>query len=150
MSEFLAQHYLTLKALHLIFVISWMAGLLYLPRLYVYHTQVTTGSEASEKFKVMERRLLRAIINPAGIIVFISGILLIMATGAGAPGAGAWIHAKIVLVLILGGLHGAMSKFRKELERDERRRSERFFRILNEGPTLLMVAIVLLTVLKPF
>ncbi len=150
MIEFLTQHYLTLKALHLIFVISWMAGLLYLPRLYVYHTQVTTGSEASEKFKVMERRLLRAIINPAGIVVFISGILLIMATGAGAPGTGAWIHAKIVLVLILGGLHGAMSKFRKEFERDERRRSERFFRFLNEGPTLLMVAIIFLAVLKPF
>ena len=150
MSEFLAQHYLILKALHLIFVISWMAGLLYLPRLYVYHTQVATGSEASEKFKVMERRLLRAIINPAGIVVFITGILLIIATGVGAPGTGAWIHAKIVLVLILGGLHGAISKYRKEFERDERRRSERFYRILNEGPTVAMVAIILLAVLKPF
>lgn len=150
MSEFLAPHYLTLKAVHLIFVISWMAGLLYLPRLYVYHTQVTTGSEASEKFKVMERRLLRTIINPAGIVVFISGILLIIATGAGAPGTGAWLHAKIVLVLILGAVHGSLAKFRKEFERDERKRTERFYRILNEGPTLLMVVIVFLAVLKPF
>jgi putative membrane protein len=150
MSEFLIHHYLTLKALHLIFVISWMAGLLYLPRLYVYHTQVVAGSEASEKFKVMEQRLLRIIINPAGILVIVSGIFLIMALTAGGPGIGGWFHAKILLVLILGALHGSMAKFRKEFERDERRRSEKFYRILNEGPTLLMVVIVFLAVVKPF
>lgn len=150
MTEFLAQNYLILKALHLIFIISWMAGLLYLPRLYANHTQVTTESEASERFKVMEHRLLRAAINPSGIVTLISGLLLIMATGAGAPGTGGWLHAKIVLVLLLGGLHGALSKYRKEFERDERRRSERYYRILSEGPALLMVLIVFLAVLKPF
>ena len=150
MNELFAQHYLTLKALHLVFVISWMAGLLYLPRLYVHHSQVTAGSEASEKFKEMERRLLRVVLNPTGIVVFITGLLLIVATGAGAPGSGAWLHAKIVLVLVLGGLHGALAKYRKEFERDERRRSEKYFRVLSEGPALLMILIVFLAVLKPF
>lgn len=150
MSEFLVDHHLWLKAIHIIFVISWMAGLLYLPRLFVYHTQVDVGSEAADTFVIMERRLLRVIINPAAVVVFITGILLILATGAGAPGTGSWMHVKLVLVLGLGGVHGMMSKYRKKFERGENDKSENFFRILNEVPTVLMVAIVLLVVLKPF
>ncbi len=148
MSAMLSEYYLWLKALHIIFVISWMAGLLYLPRLYVYHTQVTPGSEADETFKVMERRLLRIIMNPAMIIAFISGILLIIATGAGAPGTGYWMHIKLVLVLGMGAVHGMLSSYRKAFERGENQKSEKFYRLLNEVPTLLMVAIVLLVVIK--
>ena len=148
MSAILSEYYLWLKALHIIFVISWMAGLLYLPRLYVYHTQVTPGSEADETFKVMERRLLRIIMNPAMIIAFISGILLIIATGAGAPGTGYWMHIKLVLVLGMGAVHGMLSSYRKAFERGENQKSEKFYRLLNEVPTVLMVAIVLLVVIK--
>ena len=148
MSAMLSEYYLWLKALHIIFVISWMAGLLYLPRLYVYHTQVTPGSEADETCKVMERRLLRIIMNPAMIIAFISGILLIIATGAGAPGTGYWMHIKLVLVLGMGAVHGMLSSYRKAFERGENQKSEKFYRLLNEVPTLLMVAIVLLVVIK--
>lgn len=148
MSAMLSEYYLWLKALHIIFVISWMAGLLYLPRLYVYHTQVTPGSEADETFKVMERRLLRIIMNPAMIIAFISGILLIIATGAGAPGTGYWMHIKLVLVLGMGAVHGMLSSYRKAFARGENQKSEKFYRLLNEVPTLLMVAIVLLVVIK--
>ena len=148
MSAMLSEYYLWLKALHIIFVISWMAGLLYLPRLYVYHTQVTPGSEADETFKVMERRLLRIIMNPAMIIAFISGILLIIATGAGATGTGYWMHIKLVLVLGMGAVHGMLSSYRKAFERGENQKSEKFYRLLNEAPTVLMVAIVLLVVIK--
>ena len=108
MSEFLSQYYLWLKAIHIIFVISWMAGMFYLPRLYVYHTQVTPGSEADEIFKVMERKLMRIIMNPAMIVAFITGILLIIATGAGAPGTGYWMHVKLVLVLVEAALQAAV------------------------------------------
>ena len=150
MSEFLVDQHLWLKAIHIIFVITWMAGLLYLPRLFVYHTQVDSGSQAAETFVVMERRLLRAIINPSGIVVFVTGILLILATGAGAPGTGSWMHVKLALVLGMGGVHGMMAKYRKQLERGENEKSEKFFRMFNEVPTVLMIAIVLLVVLKPF
>jgi putative membrane protein len=148
MSEFLSQYYLWLKAIHIIFVISWMAGMFYLPRLYVYHTQVTPGSEADEIFKVMERKLMRIIMNPAMIVAFITGILLIIATGAGAPGTGYWMHVKLVLVLGLGAVHGMFSSYRKAFERGENQKSEKFFRSLNEVPTVLMIAIVLLVVIK--
>ena len=148
MSAMLSEYYLWLKAFHIIFVISWMAGMFYLPRLYVYHTQVTPGSEADETFKVMERRLLRIIMNPAMIIAFVTGILLIIATGAGAPGTGYWMHIKLVLVLGMGAVHGMLSSYRKAFERGENQESEKFYRLLNEAPTVLMVAIVLLVVIK--
>ena len=150
MTEFLVNQHLWLKAIHIIFVITWMAGLLYLPRLFVYHTQVGPGSEAAATFVVMERKLLRIIINPSGAVVFITGILLIIATGAGAPGTGAWMHVKLALVLLLGASHGMMSKYRKQLELNECEKSETFFRRFNEAPSVLMVAIVILVVLKPF
>ena len=148
MSEFLGQYYLWLKAIHIIFIISWMAGMFYLPRLYVYHTQVTPGSEADETFKVMERRLLKVIMNPAMIIAFITGILLIITTGAGAPGTGYWMHIKLVLVLAMGAVHGLLSAYRKDFERGENRKTEKFYRVLNEAPTVLMIAIVIVVVVK--
>lgn len=150
MVESLIPHYLWLKAIHIVSVITWMAGLLYLPRLYVYHTQTEVGSEMYLTFETMERRLLKAIINPSAIIVFATGILLIATTGAGAPGSGGWMHAKIVLVLALGALHGMMSRYRKDFARGENKHSEKFYRIFNEVPTVLMVLIVFIVVLKPF
>ena len=148
MSAFASEYYLWLKAIHVIFVIAWMVGMFYLPRLYVYHCQVTPNSEADETFKVMERKLLRIIMNPAMIVSFITGILLIFATGAGAPGTGYWMHIKLVLVLVMGAVHGMLSSYRKAFARGENQKSERFFRTLNEVPTVLVIVIVLLVVVK--
>ncbi len=148
MSAFASEYYLWLKAIHIIFVTAWMVGMFYLPRLYVYHCQVTPRSEADETFKVMERKLLRVIMNPAMIVSFVTGILLIIATGAGAPGTGYWMHIKLVLVLAMGAVHGLLASYRKAFERGENQKSERFFRCLNEVPTALVIAIVLLVVVK--
>jgi putative membrane protein len=138
---------LWLKALHIIAVIAWMAGMLYLPRLFVYHADAPKPSATSETFKVMERRLLKAIINPSMIIVFITGPALAYLTGYWqAP----WLHVKFALALGLGALHGYFARYVKIFARDENLRSTRFFRILNEVPTVLMILIVLLVVLKPF
>jgi putative membrane protein len=137
------------KAFHLIAVISWMAGMLYLPRLFVYHSKVAVGSEASELFKVMEQKLMRLIINPVMIAVWIFGLWLIYITKAGAPGDGYWMHAKIGLVVLMQITHAMMSRYRKAFLRDERPKNERYFRIFNEIPALLMIGIVLLVVLKP-
>jgi putative membrane protein len=144
----LAPYYLWIKALHIVAVIAWMAGLLYLPRLYVYHADTKPGSESSENFKIMERRLLRGIINPSMIAVFVLGILL--AGILGSEVAAGWFYLKIILVLILAALHGQMARWRKEFERDQRVHTARFFRIMNEIPTVLMIAIVILAVVKPF
>ena len=140
--------YEILKALHIVSVIAWMAGLLYLPRLYVYHSGTAVGSEASETFKVMERRLLRAIINPAMIAVFLLGGALVLVEGAELMHAG-WFHIKLLLVIGLTVMHGLMARWRKEFERDDRRHTAKFFRIMNEVPTLAMIAIVILAVVKP-
>ncbi|MDX2113941.1 MAG: protoporphyrinogen oxidase HemJ [Alphaproteobacteria bacterium] len=142
--------YLWVKAFHIIAVLSWMAGMLYLPRLFVYHSQVAVGSEASELFKVMERKLLRFIINPAMIVAWIFGVWLIVITKAGAPGMGYWMHAKIALLIGMQIAHAMMSRYRKAFFRDERPKSETYFRWFNEVPTILMIGIVLLVVLKPF
>jgi len=139
--------YLWLKALHIISVIAWMAGMLYLPRLMVYHTGVAVGSEASETFKVMERRLLKAIINPAMTATWVFGLLLAWKGGFFTDG---WLHAKIALVLVMSGFHGFLSRQVRAFAADANTRSTRFYRIANEVPTALMVAIVLLVVLKPF
>ena len=136
-----------LKALHIISVIAWMAGMLYLPRLFVYHAAAAPGSELSETLKLMERRLLRAIINPAMVATWAFGIAL--ATTGGfwlAP----WLHAKLLLVLILSGIHGLLARWRRAFERDANRHSQRFYRLINEAPTLLLIGIVILVVLKPF
>lgn len=141
--------YLWLKAFHLIAVISWMAGLLYLPRLFVYHCRTVPGSEASEMLKTMERRLLKLIMNPAMMATWILGLWLAIKIHAFDPQNGLWMHYKLLLVIILSALHGMMAKYRKAFARDERPKSERFFRILNEAPALLLIGIVLLVVVKP-
>ena len=148
MQDFLIAHYDWLKALHLIAVISWMAGLLYLPRLFVYHADADKGSELSETFKIMERRLLRGIMNPAMIAVFLFGGAMIWAnTGLM---SGGWMHAKISFVILLTVFHHALGRWRKAFLKDENRKTARFFRQINEIPTVLMIAIVLLVILKPF
>ena len=134
------------KALHIIAVIGWMAGMLYLPRLFVYHAEAPVPSATSETFKVMERRLLKAIVNPSMIVVFITGPLLAYETGYWqAP----WLQIKFVLALGLGALHGYFARCVKIFAVDENRRSPRFFRVVNEVPTVLMVLIVVLVVVKP-
>ena len=139
--------YDVIKALHLISVMSWMAGLLYLPRLFVYHAETTVGSVRAETFKVMERRLLKAIMNPAMIASFVFGIWMIVL----APGLlyEPWMHVKILCVLLMAGCHGVFSKMRRKLENDEPPRPPRAYRIWNEVPTVLMVIIVFMAVVKP-
>lgn len=141
--------YLWVKALHIISLIAWMAGMLYLPRLFVYHHGVAVGSESSELFKVMERRLLRAIINPAMIASWAFGIWLIIITKAGAPGMGYWLHVKIGLLIGMQIVHALLARNRKAFARDERPHTAKYFRILNEVPTVLLIGIVLMAVLKP-
>ena len=142
-----ADYYPWVKAGHIIAVIAWMAGMLYLPRLFVYHAQAEIGSDKSETFKVMERRLLRAIINPAMVATWAFGLWLAWKVFGF---AGGWLHAKIMLVLLLSGLHGYLSAAVRKFADDRNTRSVRHWRIVNEVPTVLMVAIVILVVVKPF
>lgn len=137
-----------IKALHVISIIAWMAGLLYLPRLFVYHCQVQAGSEASETFKVMERRLLRAIMNPAMIAAYVFGIAMIVLTPEWMKQG--WLHAKLLFVLLLTASHMMMARWRRDFAEDRNTRPQRFFRIANEVPTLLMIGIVVFVVVKPF
>jgi putative membrane protein len=138
-----------IKALHLISVIAWMAGLLYLPRLFVYHCDVVPGSGEDLRFQTMERRLLRLIMNPAMIATFVLGIALAGMEGPALWSEG-WIYAKLALVLALAGFHGVLSGWRKGFALGRNRHSQRFYRIANELPTLAMIAIVILVVVKPF
>ena len=149
MLETLDAYYLWIKAVHMLAVIAWMAGMLYLPRLYVYHCEVTPGSPESERFKTMERRLLRGIINPAMIAVFLLGGLLASLPSSGGWNQG-WLSTKLVLVLMMTGVHALFSRWRKAFARDANKHSQRFYRIWNEVPTMLMIAIVILAVVKPF
>jgi putative membrane protein len=136
-----------LKAFHIIAVIAWMAGMLYLPRLFVYHTKAEPGSVQSETFKVMERRLLRGIINPAMIATWILGLLL---AWEGGWYRSPWLHAKILPVLAMSGVHGMLARYVKNFAADRNTKSQRFYRLINEVPTLLMILIVILVVVKPF
>ena len=139
--------YLLIKALHIIAVISWMAGMLYLPRLFVYHCDAERGSKQSETFKMMERRLLKAIINPAMIAAWLLGSWLVWDGGwLGAP----WLWAKVTLVLVMSAVHGYFVRLVKQFAADRNRHGQKFYRILNEIPAVLMAAIVLLVTLKPF
>ena len=138
-----------IKALHVIAVIAWMAGMLYLPRLFFYHCEAAPGTPDSERFKRMERRLLRIIINPAMAAVWLFGITLALTPASGGPMQG-WLMAKFVLVLALSGLHGLFSRWRKDFAFDRNRHSKRFYAAWNEVPAVLMIAIVLLVVVKPF
>ncbi|MCC6887118.1 MAG: protoporphyrinogen oxidase HemJ [Hyphomicrobiales bacterium] len=139
--------YQWLKALHIIVVIAWMAGMLYLPRLFVYHCEAQAGSEQSETFKVMERRLLRAIINPAMVATWVLGLWLAWDAGFYRSG---WFHAKLALVLAMSAVHGLFVRYVRDFAGDCNRHTQRFYRIINEVPTLLMIGIVLLAVVKPF
>ena len=144
--------YAWIKAFHIIAVIAWMAGMLYLPRLFVYHCAAERGSVQSETFKVMERRLLRAIINPAMIATYVFGLWLAWLgpdSRYGWFGSG-WLWAKIVLVLALSAVHGLLVRWMKDFAAGRNRHSQVFYRIINEIPTILMVLMVLLAVLKPF
>jgi putative membrane protein len=146
----LTEHHLYewIKAFHIIAVIAWMAGMLYLPRLFVYHVVTEPGSRQSETFKVMERRLLRAIINPAMVATWLLGLGLAFDQGWFRPQH--WLDAKLALVLVLSAVHGFFARWMKAFAADARPYSQKFFRIINEIPTLLMIGIVLLVVLKPF
>jgi protoporphyrinogen IX oxidase len=138
---------LWLKALHIVAVISWMAGLLYLPRLFVYHCEAEPGSKQSETFKVMEQRLLRLIMNPAMIVVWVTGPLLAWQMGVMHD---RWLAAKLVLVVLLSVFHHVLGRRRTAFAEDRNRHSAKYFRIANEVPTLLMMGIVVLVVVKPF
>ncbi|MCA3563976.1 MAG: protoporphyrinogen oxidase HemJ [Methylocystis sp.] len=140
--------YLWLKALHLIAVISWMAGLLYLPRLMIYHCAAEKGSVQSETFKVMERRLLKAIMTPAMIVTWVLG--LILAFGYVGFSGNGWLHVKLALVVALSAAHGYQARWVREFAEDRNTRPQRFYRIANEAPTVLMIAIVILVIVKPF
>lgn len=146
--QFLSMNYEFLRALHIIAIICWMAGLLYLPRLFVYHTQVEKGSDTSETFKIMEMKLLRFIMNPAMIAAWIFGLLLLWAN----PGLlkEGWMHGKFTLVILMSAMHGVMAKHRKLFANDANEKSHIYYRWMNEIPTVLMVVIVILAVAQPF
>jgi protoporphyrinogen IX oxidase len=139
--------YLWLKAVHVIAVIAWMAGMLYLPRLFVYHCDAEPGSKQSETFKVMEQRLLRIIINPAMVAAWVLGLWLAWQQGWWLVG---WFQAKLVLVLALSALHGFFSRWVRDFAADRNVRPARFYRLINEVPTGLMIGIVILAIVKPF
>lgn len=144
----MANYYEWFKAIHIIAVISWMAGLLYMPRIFVYHTKAVIGSEMDKTFQIMERKLLRIIMNPAMIITIIFGLLNAYIYGFVALGI--WFHIKMAAVLVLVLFHGFLSRQRKIFILGKNTYSERFYRILNEVPTICMVVAVFMVVLKPF
>jgi putative membrane protein len=146
---FLAALYPWTKAFHILSVIAWMAGMFYLPRLYVYHCETRLGSKESERFKVMERRLLRQIATPAMVATWTFGILLVLTPGVINWSAG-WWHVKLAAVLLLTGFHGALSRWRRDFIEDRNQRSQRFYRVANEVPTLLVVIIVVMVIVRPF
>ena len=139
--------YLTLKAIHVIAVISWMVGLLYLPRLFVYHVE-NNSAEVAKTFKVMEKRLMKIIMNPAMIITWLTGLFILWISGFGSIFS-LWMSIKFLFVIILSGYHGFLSKCLKDLELDRNKRSSKFFRIINEIPTIILIIIVFLVIFKP-
>ncbi len=148
MQDFVISNYQWFKALHLVAVISWMAGLLYLPRLFVYHADADKGSEMSETFKIMERRLLRGIMNPAMIVVFLIGGLMLYANMSLMQSG--WMHAKITLVILLAVFHHLLGKWRKDFLKDQNKKTAKFFRAVNEIPTVIMILIIIMVVVRPF
>ena len=140
--------YLWVKALHVIAVIAWMAGQLYLPRLFVYHSTSPVGSQQSETFKVMEEKLMRIIMNPAMIVTWLCGLTMIALNPALLSQG--WLMVKLVLVLFLSGMHGVMSRWRKEFAADRNTRPQKFYRMINEVPTLALIVIVIMVIVRPF
>jgi putative membrane protein len=143
----MGQLYLWVKAFHIVAVIMWMAGMLYLPRLFVYHCETQPGSAENARFKTMEKKLLRVIINPAMIATWLLGLTLVYLTRADQQH---WFQAKFVLVLAMSGLHGFYAASVKRFAADANTRPQRFWRMINEAPAVLIVAIVILAVVKPF
>jgi putative membrane protein len=139
--------YLTLKAIHIIAVISWMVGLLYLPRLFVYHVE-NNSAESSKIFKVMEKRLMKVIMNPAMIITWLSGLSVLWILGYNNIFS-LWLSIKFLFVIVLSGYHGFLSKCLKDFESDRNKRSSKFFRVINEIPTIILIIIVFLVIFKP-
>ena len=146
---FLAELYPWIRAFHVVSMIAWMAALLYLPRLFVYHCEVAPGSREGERFKVMERRLYKQIMTPAMIASWCFGILLVLTPGSVSLTDG-WFHVKLLCVLALSGVHGAMGGWRRAFLHDRNRRPQRFYRVMNEVPAALMVIIVIMVIVKPF
>ncbi len=138
------------KAFHIIAVISWMAGLLYLPRLFVYHSESEGNSDKSETFKIMERRLLKAIMTPAMLVSWILGLTLLLAYDNVSIGLDAWFHAKLALVILLSIFHMYLGRLVGNFAADDNQHSAKFYRVLNEIPTILMVGIVILVIVRPF
>ena len=135
-------------SLHIISFVSWMAGMLYLPRLFVYHSTKETGSESSETFKLMEQKLLRIIMNPSMVAAWVFGLALIGLSGSDMLGL-LWFQVKFIFVLVLSGVHVYFSKIVKDFQEDQRNRSEKFYRIINELPTALLITVVFLAIFKP-
>lgn len=148
--DWLSGLYPWLKAFHVISVIAWMAGLLYLPRLFVYHAQTKPGSEQSETFKVMERRLLRGIMNPAMVAAYVFGILVLLTPEMIDNWRSGWFHAKVGLIMAVTVFHHALARWRKTFAADANSRPARFYRLMNEVPTVILIGIVILVVVKPF
>jgi putative membrane protein len=148
--SFLLPLYPWVKALHIVSMVAWMSGMLYLPRLFVYHCEVPRGSAESERFKVMERRLHKQIMNPAMIATWTFGILLILTPGVVSWSPFNWWHVKFAAVVLMSGFHGACSAWRRHFLEDRNRKTDRFYRVANEVPTFLMVVAVIMVVAKPF
>jgi len=149
MTEILTQFYPWIKAFHIISVIFWMAGMYYLPRLFVYHTEVEPGSDLSENYKQMEVLLLRRIINPAMMAAWIFGLTLLWLLWD-AIGSDAWLHVKLAAVVVMATYHGFLARWRKAFERDERPFTSRQMRIMNEVPPVLTIVIVIMVIVRPF
>lgn len=147
MEGFLGDGYLWVKAVHIIFVIFWMAGMFMLPRYFAYHSQCDVGSGEDAKWIERELRLMRIIINPAMAIAWIMGILLVLNIGFA---AGGWLHLKLLLVILLSGIHGVFSRWRKDFAAGERKKSEKFYRKVNELPAVFIIAVVILVIVRPF
>jgi putative membrane protein len=145
----LTRIYPWVKAFHVVSMVAWMAGLFYLPRLFVYHCDVARGSLESERFKVMERRLLKQITTPAMIATWVFGILLVLTPGV-IDWSWGWWHVKLAAVILMSGFHGMMSRCRRDFLEDSNTRPARFYRIANEVPTVLMLVIVIMVIVRPF
>lgn len=137
------------KAFHVVSMVAWMAGMFYLPRLFVYHCELARGSAESERFKVMERRLLKQIMTPAMIATWVFGLLLVLTPGVISWSQG-WWHVKLASVIVMTGLHGMFSRWRRDFMEDRNMRPHRFYRIANEAPTLLLLVIVVMVIVRPF
>lgn len=141
-------YYILIKSLHIISMVAWMAGLFYLPRLYVYHCDAKS-KEMDETFQVMERKLLRYIMNPAMILTWVFGLWMVFLNIEYLMSAG-WFHVKFLLVFILSGFHGMLAKYRKDFAAGTNTKTHKFYRLINEVPTVILVVVVILAVVKPF